>query len=77
MKRSVRWGVAAATAALVAAGGLPGVAHAAAPAEADVVAVPGAEVVPDSWIVVLRPSRDAVAGKARALAGRHAATVSA
>jgi subtilisin family serine protease len=76
MKRSVRWGVAAATAALVASGVVPGAAQAAAPAEAAVVAVPGAEVVPDSWIVVLKPSRDAVAGQARALAGRHAAKVS-
>jgi subtilisin family serine protease len=77
MKRSVRWSVAAATAALVAAGVVPAAAQAAVPAEAAVVAVPGAEVVPDSWIVVLKPARDAVAGQARALAGRHAAHVSA
>jgi len=76
MVRAIRWGVAAATAALVGLAGVPGAAQA-APAEAAVVAVPGAEVVPDSYIVVLKPARDAVAGQARALAGRHAATVAA
>ncbi|MCA2216204.1 S8 family peptidase [Jidongwangia harbinensis] len=64
------------TAALVGIAGGPAAAHA-APAEAAVAAVPGAEVVPDSYIVVLKPARDAVAGQARALAGRHAATLTA
>ena len=43
--------------------------------EAATLAVPGAEVVPNSYIVVLKDGTGAVAGQARALAGRHDATV--
>src|SRR5690349_629493 len=45
--------------------------------EAAVRAVPGAEVVPDSYVVVLKPGAAAGAGQARTLAGRHAATLTA
>ena len=79
MDRTVRWGVALAGSALLAIVGLPAAANAApanaAPAEAAVAAVPGAEVVPDSYVVVLKPGRAAVAGQARALASKHSATV--
>jgi subtilisin family serine protease len=76
MERMIRWSVAVAGAAVLAVAGVPVAAHAAA-AEAALVAVPGAEVVPDSYIVVLKPAGDAVAGQARALAGRHSAKVAA
>ena len=76
MKRMIRWSVAVAGAAVLAVTGVPAAAHA-APAEAALVAVPGAEVVPDSYIVVLKPARDAVAGQVRALAGKHSARVAA
>jgi subtilisin family serine protease len=83
MDRTIHWGVALAGSALLAIVGLPAAASAApaeaaanaAPAEAAVVTAPGAEVVPNSYIVVLKPSRAAVAGQVRALAGRHSATV--
>jgi len=74
MERTVRWTVTAASAVLLSTVGLPVAAHA-APAEAAVVAVPGAEVVPDSYVVVLKPARTAVDRQVRALAGKHAATV--
>jgi subtilisin family serine protease len=83
MDRTIHWGVALAGSALLAIVGLPAAASAApaeaaanaAPAEAAVVTAPGAEVVPNSYIVVLKPSRAAVAGQVRALADRHSATV--
>jgi subtilisin family serine protease len=59
-----------ATTVFIALVGIP-----AAPAAADVLAVPGAEVVPDSYVVVLKPDRAAVSSQVRALAGKHAATV--
>ncbi|AGZ45164.1 putative subtilase-family protease [Actinoplanes friuliensis DSM 7358] len=69
MRRTARWTVAAATLIAVA---IPGVAHA---AERAVLAAPGAEVVPDSYVVVLKQDRAAVAGQARTLATRHNAKV--
>jgi subtilisin family serine protease len=54
---------------------IPGAAHAASPAERAVLAAPGAEVVPDSYVVVLKQDKAAVAGQARTLADRHSATV--
>jgi len=45
--------------------------------EAATLAVPGAEVVPNSYIVVLKDGTGPVAGQARELAGRHAATIGA
>jgi subtilisin family serine protease len=64
----------AGAAVLLGAFGVPAAA-AAAPAEGALVTVPGAEVVPDSYIVVLKDGGTAVSGQAKALAGRHKATV--
>ncbi|MET8151023.1 S8 family serine peptidase [Actinoplanes sp. NPDC049668] len=74
MRSTARWTVAV---AVVTAVGIPGAAQAAGaqPAERAVLAAPGAEVVPDSYVVVLKPDRAAVAGQARTLAGRHSAQV--
>ncbi|MEV6595536.1 S8 family peptidase [Actinoplanes sp. NPDC051346] len=47
----------------------------AAPAEKPVLAAPGAEVVPDSYVVVLKADGSAVAGQARTLASRYGGTV--
>jgi subtilisin family serine protease len=58
---------------LLAAFGLPSAA-AAAP-EAAIMAAPGAEVVPDSYIVVLKPTGGAVTSQASTLAAKHRATV--
>jgi subtilisin family serine protease len=74
MGRTVRWIVATTGAVALSILGMPSGAQA-APAEAAVLAVPGAEVVPDSYVVVLKPNRSAVAGQVRTLAGRHDATV--
>jgi subtilisin family serine protease len=73
MRRSTRVGLAAGAAALLAAFGLPSAA-AAAP-EAAIMAAPGAEVVPDSYIVVLKPTGGAVTSQASTLAAKHRATV--
>ena len=69
MKRIVQCRVAAVGAVVVGLLGLPAPAQAAA--EADVLAVPGAEVVPDSYVVVLKQARADV----KRLAGKHGATV--
>ena len=53
MGRTVRWGIAAASIVALSVFGVPGAAQA-APAEAAPVAVPGADVVPDSYVVVLK-----------------------
>lgn len=73
MVRRVRWGLAVVTAMLMGAFGVP--AGAAAAPEGTVIAVPGAEVVPDSYVVVLNDERVAVGERARTLAGRHDAKV--
>ncbi|MEV6631124.1 S8 family peptidase [Actinoplanes sp. NPDC051470] len=44
-------------------------------AEAGLQAAPGAEVVPDSYVVVLNQSRSETTQRVRTLAGRHGATV--
>jgi len=72
MRRTARWTVAVTILTTV---GFPGAASAAPPAEQAVLAVPGAEVVPDSYVVVLKQGRAAVSGQARTLADRHGATV--
>jgi subtilisin family serine protease len=72
MRRTARWTVAVAILTTV---GIPGAAHAGPPAERAVLAAPGAEVVPDSYVVVLKQDKAAVAGQARTLASRHGATV--
>ena len=74
MHTSIRWTVAATAAATLTILGIPASATA-APAEKAVLSVPGAEVVPDSYVVVLREDRSAVPGQARTLAERHGATV--
>jgi subtilisin family serine protease len=74
MGRTVRWIAAATGAVALTVLGMPSGAQA-APAEAAVLAVPGAEVVPDSYVVVLKPTKAAVAGQVRTLAERHDATV--
>jgi subtilisin family serine protease len=74
MGRFGRRGVAATAAAVLVTLGLPGAADA-APPEAAVVEVPGAQVVHDSYIVVLKNARAAVAGQAQTLANRHGATL--
>jgi len=66
MRRTVRLGIAAVSVVALSIFGTPGAAH----AEAAVLAVPGAEVVPDSYVVVLKPGK-AVQG----LASRYAASV--
>ncbi|MFC7533887.1 S8 family peptidase [Actinoplanes sp. GCM10030250] len=69
MRTTIRRGAAAAVTAALAVFGLSTGAQA-TPAEAAVLAVPGAEVVPDSYVVVLK------SGKApRTVAGRHEAAV--
>ncbi|MDI6103436.1 S8 family peptidase [Actinoplanes sp. NEAU-A12] len=65
MRSTVRRGAAAAAAAVLSVFGLS-TAVSAAPPEAAVLAVPGAEVVPDSYIVVLKPGK-----VARAVAAEH------
>jgi subtilisin family serine protease len=72
MRRTARWTIAAAIVVTVA---VPGAAQAAEPAEKAVLAAPGAEVVPGSYVVVLKQDRSAVAGQVRALAGKHDAQV--
>ncbi|MET0494550.1 MAG: S8 family peptidase [Actinoplanes sp.] len=72
MRRTARWTIAAALVATVA---VPGAAQAAAPAEKAVLAAPGAEVVPGSYVVVLKQDKSAVAGQVRTLAGKHGAQV--
>lgn len=79
MARITRLSIAAGAAVLLGALGMPAV-GAAAPAEGSILAVPGSQVVPDSYIVVLKEaapkeSVDQVAGRARALAAKHDATV--
>src|SRR5688500_18828040 len=75
MTRTVRLGAAAAAAALLAAFGLPAAGVAAPVAEGPIVAAPGAEVVPGSYVVVLKDRAGAVTGQARTLAAEHDATV--
>jgi len=79
MARIVRLGTlagAVAGAGLLAAFGLPAPGAAAPVAERSVVAAPGAEVVPGSYIVVLKEGSSASpAAQARTLAARHQATV--
>ncbi|MGA5304853.1 S8 family peptidase [Nucisporomicrobium flavum] len=74
MHRSIRWTIAATVAATLTIFGVPAAAIA-APAEAAVLSAAGAEVVPDSYVVVLKQDTSAVAGQARTLATRHGATV--
>ncbi|GAB7036722.1 MULTISPECIES: S8 family peptidase [Catenuloplanes] len=69
MARRVRLSMAAGFAVLIGSFGLPG-ASAAAPVEGTILAVPGAEVVPDSYVVVLEDGASAAD-----LAKRHGATV--
>src|SRR5262245_31527879 len=52
--------------------GLPSVAQA---SEGSIQAAPGAEVVPDSYVVVLKQSRSDTGERVRALAGKHGGTV--
>lgn len=72
MGRIMRRGAAAGIAVVLLTFGMPGAADA-APAEGTVREAPGAEVVPDSYVVVLKDSRAAVDGQARTVAGRHGA----
>src|SRR4051812_32665791 len=74
MGRFLRRGAAAGAVALLLTFGSPGAAGA-APAEGTVLTAPGSPAVPDSYVVVLRDSRDGVAGQARAVARRHGAQV--
>ncbi|MFI7599121.1 S8 family serine peptidase [Actinoplanes sp. NPDC049681] len=74
MRRSLRCAVAATAALALTTLGVPAAANA-APAEKAVLVAPGAEVVPDSYVVVLKENRTAVTGLARALASRHGGTV--
>ncbi|WP_197686079.1 protease inhibitor I9 family protein [Actinoplanes derwentensis] len=69
MRSSVRRGVAAAAAVVLSTFGIVSGAQA-APPEAAVLAVPGAEVVPDSYLVVLKPGKVSRTG-----AAEHDATV--
>ena len=69
MRTAIRRGAAAASAVVLSVLGLTTGAQA-APAEADVVSVAGAEVVPDSYVVVLKSGRIA-----RTVAAEHDATV--
>ena len=74
----VRLGMAAGAAALLAAvsgSAAAGAAPTPAPPEGRILAVPGATVVPDSYLVVLRDDAGAPAVRARALADRHGAAV--
>ena len=68
MRTAIRRGAAAAGAVVLSVLGLATGAQA-APAEADVLAVPGAEVVPDSYVVVLK------SGRVADVAAEHHATV--
>ncbi|MDP9793814.1 subtilisin family serine protease [Catenuloplanes nepalensis] len=74
MARRVRLSMAAGFAVLIGTFGLPG-ASAAAPVEGTILEAPGAEVVPDSYVVVLDDGTTAVPAKAQELAKRHGATV--
>ncbi|MFI5491326.1 S8 family peptidase [Actinoplanes sp. NPDC051859] len=74
MQKSVRWTIAATAAVALTTLGVPAPATA-APAEKAVLAAPGAEVVPDSYVVVLHEDRAAVAGQAKTLTSRHGGTV--
>lgn len=74
MRRSMRCAVAATAAVALTTLGVPAAADA-APAEKAVLAASGAEVVPDSYVIVLKENRSAVAGQARTLASRHGGTV--
>ena len=74
MQTSIRWTVAATAAATLTILGTRAPATA-APAERAVLSVPGAEVVPDSYVVVLKQDGSAVPGQARTLAARHGASV--
>ncbi|HWS33474.1 MAG TPA: S8 family peptidase [Actinoplanes sp.] len=69
MRQVVRRGAAAAAAVVLSTFGIAAGAQA-APAEAPVRAVPGAEVVPDSYLVVLKPGR-----VSSTVAAEHDATV--
>ena len=69
MRTAIRRGAAAASAVVLSVLGLTTGAQA-APAEADVVSVAGAEVVPDSYVVVLKSGQTA-----RTVAAEHDATV--
>ncbi|OJF10872.1 S8 family peptidase [Couchioplanes caeruleus] len=74
MQTSVRWTIAATAAVALTTLGLSAPATA-APAEKPVLAASGAEVVPHSYVVVLKEDRSAVAGRAKSLANRHGGTV--
>ncbi len=71
MGRILRAGAAAGLAAMLVTIGLPAAAHG-APAEGTELSAAGAEVVPDSYIVVLKAGTTA---QPRTVAGRHGATV--
>ncbi|MEV4754764.1 S8 family peptidase [Micromonospora sp. NPDC049559] len=75
MARTVRLVLAAGAATLLGALGAPLAAGAAPPAEGSILAAPGAEVVPDSYIVVLKAGGGTVAGQATKIAKRHDAKV--
>jgi subtilisin family serine protease len=76
MTKRVRLGLVAGIAALAGTFGLPG-ASAGASAEGTILAAPGAEVVPGSYIVVLDDGTTGVRDRARGLAGTYGATVEA
>ena len=67
MQTCIRWTVAATAAVTLTILGTPAPATA-APAEKAVLSVPGAEVVPDSYVVVLKQDGSAVPAQARTLA---------
>jgi subtilisin family serine protease len=75
MVGTLRRGVAVGAAVLLGLFGLPSTAGAAPPAEGAVLAAPGAEVVPGSYVVVLKEGTGAVDRQARALADRHGGAV--
>ncbi|MCW6009803.1 protease inhibitor I9 family protein, partial [Micromonospora sp. CPCC 205371] len=72
--RTTRFAVIAGAAILVAAAG-PAATAVAAPAGGTILAAPGADVVPGSYVVVLKDGSTAVPAQAKALAGKHRATV--
>jgi subtilisin family serine protease len=74
MAKIARNALASGAAALLVVFGLPGT-GVAAPAEGTVLAAPGAQVVDGSYIVVLKSGATAVGTQAKALAGKHDATV--
>ncbi|GGQ56433.1 S8 family peptidase [Couchioplanes azureus] len=74
MQTSVRWTIAATAAVALTTLGLSAPATA-APAEQPVLVAAGAEVVPNSYVVVLEEDRSPVAGQASILANRHGGTV--